>query len=217
MTIDNDTEANGSHPPLRYRSRADREAALRAVRDAECQALSQRIQASRATQNRHEREGSQRRQLADIQAFRALMLNALEHPLAKTTSPRSGSLALFKSVCALIKQRSGEDPSFLTPNLSKSMPFFYKMVSTPAAWIAVADRLADHTRAGLTREMTALGPFAGLRVSIRSILINAGINDVIQLRAAIAARSIVLDHDIASNGLTRRRWTELHEWIDQQV
>ncbi|OXC79355.1 hypothetical protein BSU04_07495 [Caballeronia sordidicola] len=126
-------------------------------------------------------------------------------------------MALFKSVCALIKQRSGEDPSFLTPNLSKSMPFFYKMVSTPAAWIAVADRLADHTRAGLTREMTALGPFAGLRVSIRSILINAGINDVIQLRAAIAARSIVLDHDIASNGLTRRRWTELHEWIDQQV
>jgi hypothetical protein len=88
------------------------------------------------------------------------------------------------------------------------------MVSTPAAWITVADQRAEHTRAGLTREMTALGPFAGLRVSIRSILVNAGINDVIQLRAAIAARSIVLDHDISSNGLTRRRWTE---WLDRRA
>jgi hypothetical protein len=211
------TDANESQTPLRYRSRADQEAAQRAARDTERHALSQRIQASRASQNRHEREGSQRRQLADIQAFRALMLNALEHPLAKTTSPRSGSFASFKRICALIKQRSGEDPNFLTPGLSKSMPFFYKMVSTPAAWIAVADRLADHTRAGLTREMTALGPFAGLRVSIRSILISAGINDVVQLRAAIAARSIVLDQDISSNGLTRRRWTELLEWIDLQA
>jgi hypothetical protein len=42
----------------------------------------------------------------------------LERPLAKTTSPRSGSFASFKSVCALIKQRSGEEPSFLTPGLS---------------------------------------------------------------------------------------------------
>src|SRR5258708_1733470 len=109
---DNDTDANGSQTPHRYRSRTDREAAQRAVQDAERHALSQRIQASRASQNRHEREGSQRRQLADIQAFRALMLNALEHPLAKTTSPRSGSLASFKNVCALIKQRNGEDPSF---------------------------------------------------------------------------------------------------------
>ena len=41
----------------------------------------------------------------------------LERPLAKTTSPRSGSFASFKSVCALIKQRSGEEPSFLTPGL----------------------------------------------------------------------------------------------------
>jgi hypothetical protein len=217
MTTDNDTDANGSQTPHRYRSRVDREAAQRAVQDAERHALSRRIQASRASQNRHEHEGSQRRQLADIQAFRALMLNALEHPLAKTTSPRSGSLASFKSVCALIRQRSAEDPSFLTPGLRKSMPFFYKMVSTPAAWITVADRLADHTKAGLTREMTALGPFAGLRVSIRSILISAGINDVIQLRAAIAAGSIVLDHDISSNGLTRRRWTELLEWIARQA
>lgn len=64
--------------------------------------------------------------------------------------------------------------------------------------------------------MTALGPFAGLRVSIRSILVNAGINDVLQLRAAIASRSLVLDHDIASNGLTRRRWIELLEWLDRQ-
>jgi hypothetical protein len=163
---DTDTIANGSQTPLRYRSRAEREAA----RDTERHALSQRIQASRSSQNRHERAGSQRRQLADIQLFRALMLATLERPLAKTTSPRSGSLASFKSVCALIKQRSCEDPSFLTPGLSKSLPFFYKMVSTPAAWITVADQLADHTRAGLTREMTALGPFAGLRVSIRSIL-----------------------------------------------
>src|SRR5260370_36730116 len=111
---DYDTDANGSQTPLRYCSRADQEAAQRAARDTERHALSQRIQASRASQNRHEREGSQRRQLADIQAFRALMQNALEHPLAKSTSLRSGSLASFKSVCALITQRSGEDPSFLT-------------------------------------------------------------------------------------------------------
>src|SRR5471032_2445113 len=124
---DTDADAYESPTPPRYRSWAEREAAQRATRDAERDALAQRIQASRASQNRHEREGSQRRQLADIQAFRALMLKALEHPLAKTTSPRSGSLASFKSVCVLIKQRSGEDPSFLTPKLSKSMPFFYKM------------------------------------------------------------------------------------------
>ena len=214
-----DTDADAYESPTlpRYRSWAERESAQRATRDAEQDALSQRIQASRASQNRHEREGAQRRQLTDIQVFRALMLDVLEHPLAKTKSPRSGSFASFKSVCSLIKQRSGEDPSFLPPGLRQSLPFFYKMVSTPAAWIAIADRLADHTRAGLTREMTALGPFAGLRVSIRSILVNADINDVVELRAAIAAGSIVLDHDISSNGLTCRRWTELLEWIDRQV
>jgi hypothetical protein len=214
---DIDTDTNLSPTPPRYRSWAEPHAAQRATRDAERDALSQRIQASRASQNRHEREGSQRRQLADIQVFRALMLDVLEHPLAKTNSPRSGSFASFKSVCSLIKQRSGEDPSFLTPGLIQSLPFFYKMVSTPAAWIAIADRLGDHTRAGLTREMTALGPFAGLRVSIRSILVNAGINDVVQLRDAIAAGSIVPEHDVSSNRLTRRRWTELLEWIDRQA
>jgi hypothetical protein len=213
---DTDTGSNGPENPPRYHSRAEREAAQRAARDAEHDALSQRIQVSRASANRHEREGSQRRQLADIQAFRALMLDALEHPLAKTKSPWSGSFASFKSVCALIRQRSAEDPSFLTPDLCKSLPFFYKMVTTPAAWIKVADRLADHTRSGLTREITALGPFAGLRVSIRSILVSAGINDVVQLGAAIASGSIALDHDISSNGLTRRRWAELLEWIEQK-
>lgn len=149
-----DTDADAYELPTlpRYRSWAEREAAQRATRDAERDELAQRIQASRASQNRYEREGSQRRQLADIQVFRALMLDVLEHPLAKTKSPRSGSFASFKSVCSLIKQRSGEDPSFLSPGLSQSLPFFYKMVSTPAAWIAIADRLADHTRAGLTRE-----------------------------------------------------------------
>ncbi|QIN68000.1 hypothetical protein SBC1_80470 (plasmid) [Caballeronia sp. SBC1] len=213
-----DTDADAYELPTlpRYRSWAEREAAQRATRDAERDALVQRIQASRASQNRHEREGSQRRQLADIQVFRALMLDVLEHPLAKTKSPRSGSFASFKSVCSLIKQRSGEDPSFLSPGLSQSLPFFYKMVSTPAAWIAIADRLADHTRAGLTREMTALGPFAGLRVSIRSILVNMGIQNVVQLRGAIASSSIVLEHDISSNGLTRRRWGELLKWLDRQ-
>jgi len=214
---DIDTDTNGSPTPPRYCSWAEREAAQRATRDAERDALSERIQASRASGSRHEREGSQRRQLGDIQIFRALMLDALEHPLVKTKSPRSGSFSSFKSVCALIKQRSGEDPSFLTPGLARSLPFFYKMVLTPAAWIMVADQLADHTRAGLTREMTALGPFSGLRVSIRSILVNAGINNVVQLRAAIAAGSIVLEHDVSSNGLTFRRWTELLEWIDRQA
>jgi hypothetical protein len=214
---DTDTDANRSPTPPRYRSGAEREAEQPATRDAEHHGLSQRIQASRINQNRHEREGAQRRQLADIQMFRTLMLDTLERPLAKAESPRSGSLASFKSVCSLIQQRNSEDPNFLMPGLSRSLPFFYKMVSTPAAWITVADRLADHTRAGLTREMTALGPFAGLRVSIRSILVNAGINDVAQLRTAIAARSIVLDQDISSNGLTCRRWSELLDWLDRQA
>nr|WP_256927946.1 calcium-binding protein [Caballeronia sordidicola] len=48
------------------------------------------------------------------------------------------------------------------------------------------------------------------------VLVNAGVNDVLELRAAIASRSLVLDHDIASNGLTRRRWIELLEWLDRQ-
>ena len=213
---DTDADAYESPTLLRYRSWAEREEAQRATRDAERDELAQRIQVSRASQNRHEREGSQRRQLADIQVFRTLMLDVLEHPLAKTKSPRSDSFASFKSVCSLIKQRSCEDPSFLSPGLSQSLPFFYKMVSTPAAWIAIADRLADHTRAGLTREMTALGPFAGLRVSIRSILVNTGIQNVVQLRSAIASCSIVLEHDISSNGLTRRRWGELLKWLDRQ-
>jgi hypothetical protein len=214
---DIDTDGDRLPTPPRYRSWAEREVTQRAAQNAERDALSQRIQASRDRQGRHEREGAQRRQLADIQVFRALMLDALEHPLAKPKSPRSGSFASFKNVCSLIKQRVSEDPSFLTPGLSQGFPFFYKMAATPAAWIEIADQLAAHTRAGLTREITALGPFVGLRVSIRSILINAGINDIDQLRSAIAVGTIVLDHDMSSNGLTRRRWVELLDWIDQQA
>jgi hypothetical protein len=48
-------------------------------------------------------------------------------------------------------------------------------------------------------------------------LANAGINDVIQLRTAITSRSIVLDHDISSNGLTRQLSAELLEWLDRQA
>ncbi len=49
------------------------------------------------------------------------------------------------------------------------------------------------------------------------MLINAGIENVVQLRAALAARAIELDEDIAGNGLTRRRWSELRVWLGVQV
>ena len=58
--------------------------------------------------------------------------------------------------------------------------------------------------AGIARENTAMGPFAGFRVSMRTVLTTSHIEDFTQLRAAIATDTITLD-----DGLTRRRWTEL--------
>ena len=80
----------------------------------------------------------------------------------------------------------------------------------------MADQLAEHSMAGITREITVRGPFAGLRVSTRTVLITSGFKDVTQLRAAIAAGTIALHQDIAGDDLTRRRWTELLAWLARQ-
>lgn len=81
----------------------------------------------------------------------------------------------------------------------------------------MADQLAEHAKAGIIREITALGPLAGLRVSTRTVLITSGIEDVTQLRAAIAAGTIAIDEDIAGDGLTRRCWTELLAWLARHL
>ena len=211
---------DASKPPQaapRYRSWADREAERRAAHEKERQALSQRIQASRDNRGVDERERARRRHEADIQAFRSVMVAALETPSSdgSASSPR-GSMSSFKLVCALIAQRAHEDPGLLEPELRKTLGFHYRMIGSAARWIAVADQLADHAKAGITREITALGPLAGLRVSTRAVLITSNIEDVAQLRAAIAAGTIALDEDIAGDGLTRRRWTELLAWLARQ-
>jgi len=121
-----------------------------------------------------------------------------------------------KRVCALIARRAHEDPSLLEPELRKTLGFHYRMIGSAARWIAVTHQLAEHAKAGITREITALGPFAGLRVSTRAVLITSGIENVAQLRTAIAAGTIALDQDIAGDGLTRRRWTELLAWLARQ-
>jgi hypothetical protein len=209
-----------SKPPQaapRYRSWADREAERRAAQEKERQALSQRIQASRDNRGVDERERARRRHEADIQAFRSLMMTALETPSSdgSASSPR-GSMSSLKLVCALIAQRAQEDPSLLEPEQRKTLGFHYRMIGSAARWIVVADQLAEHARAGVTREITARGPFAGLRVSTRAVVITSGIEDVAQLRTAIATGTIALDQDIAGDGLTRRRWVELLAWLTRQ-
>ena len=126
-------------------------------------------------------------------------------------------MSSFKKICRLIAQRAHEDLAFVEPEHRKTLGFYYLMSQAPARWIAIADQLAEHANVGMTRELTALGPFAGLRISTRAVLINAGIENVVQLRAALAARAITLDEDIAGNGLTRGRWSELRVWLGVQI
>ena len=165
-----------------------------------------------------ERERARRRHEADIQVFRALMVATLETHSSdgSALSPR-GSMSSSKRVCALIARRAHEDPSLLEPELRKTLGFHYRMIGSAARWIAVTHQLAEHAKAGITREITALGPFAGLRVSTRAVLITSGIENVAQLRTAIAAGTIALDQDIAGDGLTRRRWAELLAWLARQL
>jgi hypothetical protein len=213
------TDKESDSPPNTpcYRSWPERQAAQRAAQEAEHQALSQRIQASRENRGVDEREHAQRRHLADIEAFRALMVMALEPPSpVDETSILRGPTSSFKMICALIAQRAHELPSLLEPKYLKSLGFHYRMIETPAVWIATADRLAEHAKGGITREITAFGPFAGLRVSTRVILLTSGINTASQLRAAIQDGTVALDHDISSDGFTRRRWTELRDWLARQ-
>src|SRR5260370_40009630 len=126
-------------------------------------------------------------------------------------------MSSFKMICRLIAQRAHEDPAFVEPEHRKTLGFYYLMSQAPARWIAMADQLAEHAIVGMTRELMALGPFAGLRISTRAVLINAGIENVVQLRAALAARAIALDEDIAGNGLHLRPWSKLGVWRGVQV
>jgi hypothetical protein len=182
------TKLEDAHEPLqgapRYGSWAERHAKKRAEQEAERQALSQRIQASRENGGVDELERARRRHLADIEAFRSLMATAPEVPSSDkpAATMRRPSMSSFKTVCALIAQRAHEDPTLLEPEHRKTLGFHYRMIAAPAHWIAVADQLLEHARAGVPREITALGPFAGLRVSTRALLITSGIENVVQLR-----------------------------------
>jgi hypothetical protein len=216
------TKLEDPHEPLqgvpRYGFWAERHAQKRAGQEAEQQALSQRIQASRENGGADELERARCRHIADIEAFRSLMATALEVPSSDkpAATMRRPSMSSFKTVCTLIAQRAHEDPTLLEPEHRKTLGFHYRMIAAPAHWIAVADQLLEHAKAGVTREITALGPFAGLRVSTRALLITSGIENLVQMRAAIAAGTVAMDEDIAGNGLTRRRWTELRHWLAQQ-
>ena len=199
-----------------HRSWAERQAGKRAAQQAESQALSQRIQASRDNGGADELERARCRQVAEIEAFRSFMVSALDAPVSDKRACLQPSPWSFKMVCALIAQRARENPALLEPEHRKTLGFYYRMIGAPAYWIALADQLVEHAKAGITREVTAFGPFAGLRVSTRALLLASGIEDVTQLKAAIAAGTITLDEDIASNGLTRRRWDELCTWLARQ-
>lgn len=215
MTKEDPREPSQGAP--RYRSWAERQAEKLASQEAERQALSRRIRASRENRGVDELERARRRHVADIDAFRAFMVAALEAPSPDGRAPTPpGSMSSFKMICALIAQRAAEDPALLEREYRKTLGLHYLMSKSPARWIAIADQLAAHAKAGITREVTALGPFAGLRVSTRALLITSGIENVVQLRAAIAAGRIAMNEDITSNGLTRRRWTELRDWLTRQ-
>ena len=60
-------------------------------------------------------------------------------------------------------------------------------------WAVLA--VFEKTFGGLSRQYYFRGPFAGLRVSTRAVLITSGIENLAQLRAAIAAGTVVLDDD----------------------
>ena len=74
----------------------------------------------------------------------------------------------------------------------------------------------EKTFGGLSRQYYFRGPFAGLRVSTRAVLITSGIENLAQLRAAIAAGTVVLDDDTSGDGLTHERWAELRRWLGAQ-
>lgn len=87
------------------------------------------------------------------------------------------------------------------------------MTGSATSSIATAEQLAEHARAGVTRESAALGPFVGLRVIARVILITSGIDTIVQLRVAISASTVALDEDIVGDGFTRRRWAKSRAWL----
>jgi hypothetical protein len=208
-----DKDPRNPQSTTHYRSWAERQAEKRALQHAEDQALSQRIQAARDNGGADEIERARRRHVGEIEAFRSFMVSALDATKFDNRVCPRPSTSSFKMVCALIAQRAREDPALLEPEHRKTLGFPYRMIAAPAYWIALADQLVEHAKAGITREVTALGPFAGLRVSTRAILLALGIENVTQLKAAIAAGAITLDEDIAGNGLTRRRWSELRHWL----
>jgi len=113
-------------------------------------------------------------------------------------------------ICRLIAQRAHEDPAFVEPEHRKTLGFYYLMSQASARWIAIVDQLAEHAKVGMTRELTALARLPDCESEhARGVDQRGNRENAVQLRAALAARAIALDEDIAGIGLTRRRWSEL--------
>ncbi len=204
-------------PSLHVATVQSRAAAVRSKKEAESLVLSQQIAKARENGGADERERARRRHITNIESFCRFMRAILDARLSANTTPsKIHTPASFKMICALIKQRAQEDVQFVEPKHRRTLGFHYLMANAPAYWISISDQLLAHARAGTLSEIVALGPFAGLRVSTRAILINKDVLNVVQLRAAIGDGSLRLDEDIASNGLTRRRWAELLAWLKQQ-
>lgn len=202
---------------MRATTAQSRATALRAKKEADSQALSQQIAKARKNGGADERERTRRRLASDIESFHTFMRATLDAQRSPGPSPtKLYPPASFKMICAVIKQRAQEDSRFIEPEHRKTLGFHYLMVAAPTYWISIAEQLLDHVYAGITADIVALGPFRGLRVSTRAILMNGKIISVIQLRTAIANGTIKCDEDIAGNGLTRRRWSDLLAWLNQQ-
>lgn len=183
-----------SEPGLRVTTVQSRAAVLRSKKEAESQALSRQIAKARESGGAEERERVRSRHASAIQSFQTFMRAALEVQLSPEPTPtKLYPPASFKKICTVIKQRAQEDPKFIDPQQRRTLGLYYLMTAAPAYWISIADRLLDHVRAGITADIVALGPFTGLRVSTRAILVSKEIVGVIQLRTAIADGTLELD------------------------
>jgi len=194
-------------------AREDR--ARREAKQAEQAALSERIRASREDTGDTRRAASRAARIAEIEAFKTLFAHANAQACmeARKRAPAAGMHG-FKQVCALLRQRASEEAGWLDEPVRKQIGFFHFMVKNHEVWCTKADELRSHEEHGITRELTALGPFVGLRISIHSLLIGRGIVSINALRAAVDDGSINLERDITSTGFTARRWSEMMEWLE---
>src|SRR5260370_3162340 len=128
------SEINKPPAPLRntqsYRSWPERQAEKLAAQEAERQALSQRIQASRENGGVDELERARRRHVADIEAFRSLMAAAVGGPsFAKPpgTTQRAFMSAVNILLC-LLAQRPHQGPTLVYPPPPKKPRFAHSMI-----------------------------------------------------------------------------------------